>query len=140
MKTGKYVNLGSYKNIKIGFGTVDFVDLKTIYIKFNSWVSPNDMDIDFDVEISLTKRKIKLHISNLKNEYFKQFSIVDFDIRTKGIRENKKSFMNLEVTLFVDKHFNLKDKKNKDMIKNICQEIIDNTLTKHDFSFFINKK
>ena len=140
MKTGKYVNLGSYNNIKIGFGTVDFVDLKTIYIKFNSWVSPNDMDIDFDVEISLTKRKIKLHISNLKNEYFKQFSIVDFDIRTKGIRENKKSFMNLEVTLFVDKHFNLKDKKNKDMIKNICQEIIDNTLTKHDFSFFINKK
>ncbi len=140
MKTGKYVNLGSYKNIKIGFGTVDFVDLKTIYIKFNSWVSPNDMDIDFDVEMSLTKRKIKLHISNLKNEYFKQFSIVDFDIRTKGIRENKKSFMNLEVTLFVDKHFNLKDKKNKDMIKNICQEIIDNTLTKHDFSFFINKK
>lgn len=140
MKTGKYVNLGSYKNIKIGFGTVDFVDLKTIYIKFNSWVSPNDMDIDFDVEMSLTKRKIKLHISNLKNEYFKQFSIVDFNIRTKGIRENKKSFMNLEVTLFVDKHFNLKDKKNKDMIKNICQEIIDNTLTKHDFSFFINKK
>lgn len=140
MKTGKYINLGSYKNIKVGFGTVDFVNLKTIYIKFNSWVSPNDMNVDFDVEMSLTKRNIKQHISNLKIEYFKQFSIVDFDIRTKGIRENKKSFMNLEITLFVDKHFNLKDKQNKDMIKNISQQIIDNALTKHDFNFFINKK
>lgn len=140
MKTGKYINLGSYKNIKIGFGTVDFVNLKTIYIKFNSWVTPNDMDIDFDTEMSLTKRNIKLHISNLHNEYFKNFSIVDFDIRTKGIRENKKSFMNLEVTLFVDKKFNLKEKKYKDMIRDICHEIIDNSISKHDFIFFINKK
>jgi len=139
MKTGKYINLGSYKNIKIGFGTVDFVNLKTIYIKFNSWVTPNDMDIDFDTEMSLTKRNIKIHISNLNNKYFKNFSIVDFDIRTKGIRENKKSFMNLEVTLFVDKKFNLKEKKYKDMIRDICHEIIDNSISKHDFIFFINK-
>lgn len=140
MKTGKYINLGSHKNIKVGFGTVDFVDLKTIYIKFNSWVSPNDMNINFDNEMSLTKRNIKLYILNLNNEHFKKFSIVDFDIRTKGIRENKKSFMNLEVTLFVNKQFILKDKKNKDMIKNICNEIIDNSLSKHNFEFFINKK
>jgi hypothetical protein len=89
--------------------------------------------------MSLTKRNIKIHISNLNNKYFKNFSIVDFDIRTKGIRENKKSFMNLEVTLFVDKKFNLKEKKYKDMIRDICHEIIDNSISKHDFIFFINK-
>jgi hypothetical protein len=33
MKIGKYIPLGIYKNVKIGYGTVDFKNLKTIYPK-----------------------------------------------------------------------------------------------------------
>ena len=28
MKTGKYIQLGIYNNVKIGYGTVDFKNLK----------------------------------------------------------------------------------------------------------------
>jgi hypothetical protein len=127
-KTGKYINIGTYKNIKIGYGTVDFVNLKTIYIKLNSWITPNDMEKNFNSELSLSKRNIKLYISNLKNEYIKPSSIIDFDIRTKGIKANKKSFMNLEITLFVEKYINIKDNKTKELIKNITHNIIDTYL------------
>lgn len=140
-KTGKYINIGTYRDIKIGYGTVDFINLKTIYVKFNSWVTPNDMDKNFNSELSLSKRNIKLYISNLKNEYIKPNSIVDFDIRTKGIKADKKSFMNLEITLFVEKHLNIKEKKTKEFIKKLTHDIIDNILYQNiDFNFFINKK
>ena len=140
-KTGKYINIGTYKNIKIGYGTVDFVNLKTIYIKLNSWITPNDMEKNCNSELSLSKRNIKLYISNLKNEYIKPSSIVDFDIRTKGIKADKKSFMNLEITLFVEKFINIKDKKTKEFIKNTTYKIMDDILYQNiDFNFYVNKK
>ena len=52
MKVGKYIPLGEYNNVKIGYGTVDFKNLKTIYLKFNSWVEPSNNDADFDDLIS----------------------------------------------------------------------------------------
>ncbi len=33
MKTGKFIPLGTYDDVKIGYGTVDFKNLKTIYLK-----------------------------------------------------------------------------------------------------------
>mgnify|MGYP000903159314 CR=1 FL=1 len=59
MKTGKYISLGEYKEVKIGYGTVDFKNLKTIYLKLNSWVEPNNDTDDFDSLISKTRRNIK---------------------------------------------------------------------------------
>ena len=31
MKSGKFIPLGDYNQIKVGYGTVDFKNLKTIY-------------------------------------------------------------------------------------------------------------
>jgi hypothetical protein len=76
MKTGKYIPLGIYKNVKIGYGTVDFKNLKTIYLKLNSWVQPEDLnedddDVDFNYLITKSRRLIKELIYNLRNENFK---------------------------------------------------------------------
>ena len=38
MKTGKYIALGYYNDVKVGYGTVDHKKLKTIYIKLNSFL------------------------------------------------------------------------------------------------------
>ena len=59
MKTGKFISLGYHYNVKIGYGTVDYKNLKTIYIKLNSWIQPRVDDIEFDELLSKTKRKIK---------------------------------------------------------------------------------
>lgn len=141
MKTGKYIPLGEYKNVKIGFGTVDFRNLKTIYLKLNSWVEPqNDLD-NFDYTINKSRRNIKDLVYNLKNQNFKPQSIVDLDIRTKGIKMNKKSFMNLEVTLYVNNFFDVKSKELKDSIRSILENIVDNSLSdKTLYNFYKNKK
>ena len=141
MKSGKYITLGSYENVKIGYGTVDHKNLKTIYLKLNSWVEPEDEIVNYNSILSKTKRSIKLRINELDSELFKKENIVDIDIRTKGIKMGKKSFMNLEVTLFTKKMFDIRTTEIKNNIQTILETIIDNDLTdKNLFNFHINKK
>ena len=141
MKTGKYIPLGIYNNVKYGYGTVDFKNLKTIYLKLNSWLQPENETDDFDYLISKSRRKIKEIIYNLQSPYFKQQSIVDLDIRTKGIKMEKRSFMNLEVTLYVEKQFDVRSKDTKNLISNLTESLIDNgLLDKKLFNFNKSKK
>ena len=141
MKTGKFITLGYYDNVKIGYGTVDYKNLKTIYIKLNSWIEPEDMDDEFNELLSKTKRKIKLRIYDLKSDLFKRESIVDLDVRTKGIKLGKKSFINLEITLFTQKHFDIRTKELKNIIKTLVEDIINSDLdNKNLFNFSKNKK
>ena len=141
MKTGKYIPLGEYKNVKIGYGTVDFKNLKTIYLKLNSWLQPENVNDDFDSAIFKARRKIKEIIYNLNEKYFKKQSIVDLDIRTKGIKLDKRSFMNLEVTLYVDYMFDVKSKEVKNTVRNLIGEIIEIGLQNEKlFNFHKTKK
>jgi hypothetical protein len=141
MKTGKFITLGYYGNVKVGYGTVDHKNLKTIYIKLNSWVEPESENDEFNNLLSKTKRRIKLRIYNLKTDFFKKESIVDLDVRTKGIKVGKKSFLNLEITLFTQKHFDVRSKDVRYLIKNLIGEIIDLDLeNKILFNFYKNKK
>jgi hypothetical protein len=140
MKTGKYISLGEYNNVKIGYGTVDFKNLKTVYLKFNSWLQPKNETEDFNLILSKSRRKAKEIIRDLQNENFKSQSIVDLDVRTKGIRMEKKSFMNLEITLYVEKSFEIKSKVIKEFLKTTSETIINNSLTdKKLFNFYKTK-
>ena len=141
MKTGKYIPLGTYNNVKIGYGTVDFKNLKTIYLKLNSWVQPENDTEDYNQTILKTRRKIKESIYNLKDLNFKDQCIVDLDIRTKGIKLEKRSFMNLEITLYVEKQFDVKSKEIKNTIKNLLENVInDGLIDKKLFNFNKSKK
>ena len=141
MKIGKYIPLGTYNEVKMGYGTVDFKNLKTIYLKLNSWIQADNETDDFNMTINKTRRKVKEIIYNLKNPDFKQQSIVDLDVRTKGIKLEKRSFMNLEVTLYVDKQFDVKSQETKNNVKDILLNVIDEGLSnKKLFNFYKSKK
>jgi len=141
MKTGKFIALGYYKNVKIGYGTVDHKNLKTIYIKLNSWLAPENEDEEFDNIISKTKRKIKLRVYDLHSDLFKKESIVDLDVRTKGIKLGKKSFLNLEITLFTKKTFDVRSEELKNLMQDLIENIVDDDLNnKILFNFHQNKK
>lgn len=141
MKTGKFIPLGYYENVKIGYGTVDYKNLKTVYIKLNSWLLPESDTDDFDLIIARTRREIKTYLYYLENEFFKKENIVDLDVRTKGIKLEKKSYMNLEITLFVKNQFDIRDKEVKKSIKSISENIISGNLKdKNLFNFYKNKK
>jgi len=140
MKTGKYIPLGFHQNIKLGYGTIDYKNLKTVYIDFNCWILP-DLDDDYETIIGKTRKDIKNYIYSLNNDYFQQQSIVDLDIRSKGIKLEKKSFMNLEITLFAKNQFDIKEKDVKKFIKELSETIINDKLTdKNLFNFHKNKK
>jgi hypothetical protein len=141
MKIGKYIPLGTYNDVKIGYGTVDFKNLKTIYLKLNSWLQPENETDDFNYVISKSRKKIKDLIFNLKSPYFKEQSIVDLDIRTKGIKLEKRSFMNLEITLYVNDQFDIKSKDVKNIIKDLFESVIDEGISdKKLFNFYKSKK
>lgn len=130
MKIGKYIPLGDYKEVKIGYGTVDYKNLKTIYLKLNAWVEPESEELNFDGTIASARRSLKELIRQHDfNDLFKKESIVDLDIRTKGIKMNKRSFMNLEITLFVDTFFDVKSQTVKLLLKNFIHQSIDNCLS-----------
>lgn len=141
MKLGRYIPLDDYGDVKIGYGTIDHKNLKTIYIKINSWLSPNDDKIDFDKIVRGSQNKIKKHIREFGSTLFRPESIVDLDIRTKGIKKEKRSFMNLEVTLYVLEHFDVKSKPTKKLLNGLITGIIDKCLTDDLlFNFNRNKK
>jgi hypothetical protein len=129
MKKGKFISIGVHNNVKIGYGTVDYKDLKTIYIQLNSWTQPDTEDCDFDRLIAKTRRQIKENIYNLKCEYFKPQSIVDLDIKTSGIKTNKRSFMDLEITLYVEKYFDVRSKEIKQIVTDLSETLINTVLT-----------
>ncbi len=141
MKTGKVITLGNYGNVRISYGTVDYKKLKTIYIKLNSWILPENDKYEFNELLSKVKRRIKSRIYNLKSNFFKKESIVDLDIRTNGIKLGKKSFLNLEITLYTEIQFDIRSKEIKSLINNLCLDIIDCDLSdKILFNFYKNKK
>ncbi len=141
MKIGKYIHLGDYKEVKIGYGTVDFKNLKTIYLKLNAWVEPENEELDFDKTISFARKSIKELIRTHDfNGYFKKESIVDLDIRTKGIKMNKRSFMNLEITLFVDNFFDVKSQSIKSILKTFLYSSIEKCLSDKSLFNFSKSK
>ena len=96
----------------------------------NAWVEPSDEKLDFDKTISAARRSLKEYIRSYNLEqYFKKESIVDLDIRTKGIKMNKRSFMNLEITLFVDNFFDVRSSSIKNLLKTFILNSIDSCLT-----------
>lgn len=141
MKTGKYFPMGGYKNVKIGYGTVDYINLKTIYLKLNSWVEPLDEEEDFDDLIKKSRKYIKDYIYNVHIPYLRPQSIVDLNIKSNGIKIDKTSFMNLEITLYVENKVDIKSKLIRQDMKNLMENIIDGGLNnKNLFNFSKNKK
>jgi hypothetical protein len=63
-------------------------------------------------------------------------TIVDLDIRESGIRFGKRSFINCEVTLFLDTNMSVTSDKMKMMLDGLTNEIIlSNFETNKNFKF-----
>ena len=140
MKKGKFITIGSYNNVKLGYGTVDSKNLKTIFIQLNSWIQPTNNTDDFDKLINKSRRKTKELIRDLKSDYFKLESIVHLDIKTNGVRTDKRSFMDLQITLFVNKEFDVRSKEIKDIVYNLSKNVIDEVLIDETLFNFHEKK
>lgn len=142
MKKGKSIKLNLLTDAKTSYGTVDAKDFKSTYINIQSWVLPKVSSSNWERSISHIKREIKYTINdNLDLSIYKDFFIVDLDLRFSGILSGKKSFFNLEITLFVKDNYTFKSLQIKESIKKIIQSIyLENINQNKYFDFFITKK
>jgi hypothetical protein len=142
MKKGKTVKLNGYRSFKSQFGTIDATNLKSIFLNIQTWVEPKEEVENWNRVILNMTRNVKHSVlENINKQTFDTKFIVDLDLRTSGIQLKKKSFMNLEITLYVNKQFDIKTKDIKNSIKNILESIIDEGLNdKKLFNFNKSKK
>jgi hypothetical protein len=125
MKKGKTSKLNVFDDAKCHYGTVDSKELKSIYIVLQTWIEPITDEENWTKITGLIKRQIQHTLLEVVDfTTFERKQIVDLDLRTSGIQKNKKSFLNLEMTLFVhDKTIDFKSLILRSKIKKIITSV-----------------
>ena len=140
MKKGKTSKLNIFDDDKCSYGTVDSKNLKSIYVVLQTWIEPLTLDENWNRLVGEIKRQIQHTLLEVVDtQTFERKQIVDLDLRTSGIQKNKKSFMNIEITLFI--HNNIHDFKSpilRDKIKKILNGIYNDDL-KQNKHFTLSK-
>lgn len=141
MKKGKTVKLNGFRNSKVSYGTVDSKDLKSLYLNIQTWVEPKEYQQNWDRVVLNMNRAIKHSVyNNLDKNLFNENFIVDLDLRTSGLQLKKKSFMNLEVNLYLTEPIDFKSLKLKKTIRNLVKDIYSDVLIRNKFfKFYLTK-
>ena len=142
MKKGKTAKLSGFKSSKISYGTVDSKNLKSVYINIQTWVQPKDDYENWTRIVLNMSRAIKHVVFNcIDKEMFEEKFIADLDLRTSGIQYKKRSFMNLEITLFVKTEMGFKSTELKNELKNIISQFEKYCFKPSKyFKFYLTKK
>ena len=141
MKKGKTIKLSGYRTFKSHYGTIDSTNLKSIFINIQSWVEPKDDIENWNrVVLNMTRSVKHTVLENINKEVFDTKFIVDLDLRTSGLQLNKKSFMNLEINLFVLEPMDFKSPKLKKYVKNLIKSVYGYVMNKNKyFKFYLTK-
>lgn len=103
MKSGKEMKIKTLHQYNVISGTVDNKNPKSVYLQISAWGKPKTNDIEnYDYVIKQKSKKVKRKLFEIlsENEFYKNMSIVDFNMASSGINFDKRSFMSVEVTLF----------------------------------------
>jgi len=143
MKKGKTSKIQGFKTIKVVYGTTDSFELNSIYLNIQTWVEPKKEQDNWNRVVLNFSRSIKHTIYyNLNKTLFKENFIADLDLRSSGINMGKKSFLNLEINLYLqDSDNDFKSTKLKESLKELTKDILQNNFVKNEyFKFFLTKK
>jgi len=141
MKKGKTCKLNGFTRVKSTYGTVDSKVFKSLYLNIQSWVTPQKSTDNWVRVINSLNREIKetineyLNISLLKPKF-----IVDLDLRTSGLLVGKKSFMNLEITFFVENNIEFKSSLLRSHLQNLTSIINYENFSKNNYFKFDKTK
>lgn len=103
MKRGKEMKLDLPYQYNVVTGTVDNKNPKSLYIQISAWGKPKENYIDnYEPIIKQKSKRVKRKLFEIldENNFYKNMSIVDFNMASSGIDYNKRSYMSVEVTLF----------------------------------------
>ena len=143
MKKGKTSHINGFKTAKVVYGTVDSVELKSLYLNIQTWVEPIVDSDNWTRTVLNLSRAIKHTIyQSLDNKIFDTKFIVDLYLRSSGLKFQKKSFMNLEINFYIiQPDLDFKDKDIKESLINITSNIFKENFKGNEFfNFYLTKK
>ena len=142
MKKGKTAKISGIRSAKMVYGTVDSLELKSLYLNIQTWVEPKTEEENWNRVVLNMSRSIKHSVlETLDKKLFKDNFIVDVDLRSSGISLGKKSFMNVEINLFLNEPVDFKSKIVKSSLKSIVKGFQTNIISKNNFfKFYLTKK
>jgi hypothetical protein len=141
MKKGKTAKLTGFRTSKIHYGTVDSKEFKSLYLNIQTWVEPKtEVENWTRVVLNLTRAVKHSIYENIEKDLFDNKFIVDLDLRTSGLQLKKKSFMNLEINLFLINEIDFKSTKLKKSLKKLTKEIYNDVFSGNEyFKFYLTK-
>lgn len=142
MKKGKTSRIQGFKTVKVLYGTVDSINLKSVYLNTQTWVQPIKDSENWNRVVLNFGRAIKHVIHDTLNRLmFDDYFIVDVDLRSSGIAVGKKSFLNLEINFYLkDTSVEFKSNKLRDELKTVVKNIIQHNFKKNEyFKFHLTK-
>ena len=143
MKKGKTSQLSGFKTAKVIYGTVDSINLKSLYLNIQTWVEPIEESENWTRVVLNLSRGIKHSIyETINKEIFNENFIVDLDLRSSGLHLGKKSFMNLEINFYLQEEgLDIKGIEIKNSLQEITKKIFKtNFLNNQYFNFYLTKK
>jgi hypothetical protein len=134
MKKGKTSKLDLFQDAKCYYGSVDATELKSIYLVLQTWVKPTQERDNWERVVGTISRYVKHKVLEIYNKsLFKEHFIVDLDLRTSGIKVDKASFLNLEITFFTKENIEFKSDKLSNELNHILKEVHNNVLNKSKY-------
>ena len=134
MKKGKTSKLELFQDAKCYYGSVDATELKSIYLVLQTWVKPTQERDNWERVVGTISRTIKHKVLEVYNKsLFKEHFIVDLDLRTSGIKVDKASFLNLEITFFTKENIEFKSENLSNELNHILKEVHNNVLGKSKY-------
>jgi hypothetical protein len=144
MKKGKEIKIETPYQYNVVSGTIDNKNPKTIYIQISAWGKPKNNNIEsYEPIIKQKSKRVKKKLFEVldEKEFYKNVSIIDFNMASSGISYDKKSFMSVELTLFKKEPFlPVNSEQMLPIIKKISEKIISEVFeSDEDFEFYERK-
>jgi len=146
MKKGKELKVNEFKNYNVVYGSVNNRDPKAIYINISAWAEPkieglsNYNRVIRDTDKNLRQTVYNSIESNALIPFFKDKTIVDFDIRESGVKYGKRSFTNCEVTLYMKNEIPVNSDALKPTIYNLIETSINSVFENNEYFKFYKRK
>jgi hypothetical protein len=144
MKKGKEITLKTNYQYNVKSGTVDNKNPKSLYLQISAWGKPkNEWIEEYDTIIRKKSKRVKKKLFEVLdgNNFYKDLSIIDFNMASSGIDYNKRSFMSVEITLFKKQPlFSINSNEMIPVMTELSENLIKDVFeSDEDFEFFKTK-
>lgn len=143
MKKGKTSKIAGFRTAKVIYGTVDSFNLRSLYLNIQTWVEPIIDSENWSRVVQNLSRAIKhVVLDSLDKTIFDDKFIVDLDLRSSGLTLGKKSFLNLEINLYLkEEGIDFKSNSLRDSLKKLSRDVFQNGfLESRYFTYYLSKK